>query len=148
MSQNISFSRQPHQTATRNTIYYHCSSPFFVFERRVNIHFQSIVRRRSPSYQAVCDQRRMAAVINLLCFRSKAIWPQSSNLNKGEALAVHSLSDPTQNAIDRVESSESENAVPPGSRLYHRDPNLPVNWLNWCLEKSPTKSWISRLRDV
>ena len=50
-----------------------------------------------------------------------AVWPWSSNLTEGEALAVHSLGDPTQNATDKVESSGSEDAASLVSSLYHRD---------------------------
>ncbi|KAL4373226.1 hypothetical protein AHAS_Ahas05G0060600 [Arachis hypogaea] len=55
----------------------------------------------------------------------KRHWPWLFNLMEGEALAVHSLGDPTQNATDKVKSSRSENAVSLGSSLYHKDLNLP-----------------------
>ncbi|XP_057746633.1 uncharacterized protein LOC130965891 [Arachis stenosperma] len=51
---------------------------------------------------------------NRMCERShcQTRGQRSSNLNEGEALAVHSLSDPTQTATDKVGSSGSENAAP------------------------------------
>ena len=72
---------------------------------------------------------------------------RSSNLNEGEALAVHSLGDPTQNATDKVGSSGLENATP--MILAYTTKALIAPYLGCTdVSKYPTKSWISRLRDV